>query len=105
MHWFYLASAIFCELIGTISMKYSDGFSKLIPSVLIFIFYGLAMMFITLALKKIELSIAYTIWAGVGTVLIAVIGISFFGESLTALKVISIILVICGVIGLKITAA
>ncbi len=105
MHWLYLFAAILSEVAGTISMKYSYGFSKLLPSVLLFVFYGMALAFITIALRKIDLSIAYTIWAGVGTAIIAIIGIFYFGEQATALKIFSIALVISGVVGLKLSAS
>lgn len=103
--WLYLLSAILFEVAGTMSMKFSEGLTKLIPSVFIFIFYAISFVFITLALKKIELSVAYTIWAGVGTTIIALIGIFYFGEQATAIKLASIGLVIAGVVGLKFSAS
>jgi len=100
MHWFFLILAIILEVAGTTSMKLSEGFSKLIPSLLIFIFYGLCFTALTFALKKIDVSIAYTVWAGIGTTLIVTVGILYFKEPATALKIISIGLIIIGVIGL-----
>lgn len=82
-------------------MKLSAGFSKLIPSVLIFVFYGLSFSVLTLALKRIEISIAYAIWSGLGTALIAMIGIVFFRETLTPGKIASLILIVMGVVGLQ----
>lgn len=105
MSWLYLTLAILFEVAGTMSMKFSEGFTKLWPSVLVFVCYGIALTLVTVALRKIELSVAYTIWAGVGTTLIALIGIFYFGETATALKVVSIALVIAGVVGLKYTAS
>lgn len=104
MHWLWLFAAILCEVAGTISMKYAAGFTKLIPSILLFVFYGLALTFVTIALRKIELSTAYTIWAGMGTTLIAIIGICYFGEQATLFKILSIGLVIVGVMGLKMSS-
>lgn len=104
MSWVYLFGAILFEVAGTISMKFSEGLTKLVPSILIFVFYVAAFTLVTLAIRKIELSVAYTIWAGVGTTLVALIGIFYFGEQLTALKLASITLVIAGVVGLKISA-
>jgi len=100
MHWFFLILAIILEVAGTTSMKLSEGFSKLIPSLLIFIFYGLCFTALTFALKKIDVSIAYTVWAGIGTTLIVTVGILYFKEPATVLKIISIGLIIIGVIGL-----
>lgn len=102
MHaWLYLLAAILLEVAGTTSMKLSAGFSKLIPSVLIFVFYGLSFGVLTLALKRIEISVAYAIWSGLGTALIAMIGIVFFRETLTPGKVASLILIVMGVVGLQ----
>jgi small multidrug resistance pump len=99
--WLYLAGAILLEVAGTSCMKLSEGFTKLVPSILIFVFYILSFVGLTIALKKIDVSIAYAIWAGIGTALIAVIGIVYFKESLTPVKVLSILLIIAGVVGLN----
>lgn len=104
-HWFFLTSAIILEVAGTISMKFSDGFTKLIPSVSMAIFYIASLAMLTLALKKIELSIAYAIWAGVGTALIAMVGIFYFNETATTLKFVSILLIVIGVVGLNLGGA
>ena len=100
-HWLFLSGAILLEVAGTISMKLSEGFTRPIPSVLIFVFYIISFVALTFAIEKIEVSTAYTIWAGVGTALIAIIGLVYFGEPATAIKFISIILIIIGVIGLS----
>ena len=103
MYWFYLAMAILLEVVGTTCMKLSQGFSKALPSVLVFVLYGASFSFMILALKKIELGIAYAIWAGVGTSLIAVIGMMWFAESVTPLKIVSIAFVVIGVVGLHLS--
>ena len=99
--WLYLAGAIALEIAGTISMKLSEGFTRLVPSILIFVFYVLSFFALTMALKKIDLSIAYAIWAGVGTALIVLIGVAHFKEPLTLIKMVSIGLIIIGVVGLS----
>jgi len=104
-HWLLLAVAIAFEVAGTTSMKLSEGFTKTVPSVLIFVFYAASFTAFTLALKKIEVSIAYAIWAGAGTALIAAIGIIYFRETATTLKFISILLIIVGVVGLNLNSA
>lgn len=101
--WIWLICAILFEVAGTLSMKFSAGFTNFVPSVLIFIFYGLSFASLTVALKTIDVSIAYAIWAGIGTVLIAVIGVIYFKEPMTAVKVASIGLIIAGVVGLKLS--
>jgi len=103
MHIIYLILAIVLEVSGTTSMKFSQGFTKLIPSVLIFVFYGISFFFLTLTLKKLELSVTYAVWAGLGTALIAGIGIIWFKEPVTPQKLISIALIILGVIGLNLS--
>lgn len=101
MHWIYLSFAILFEVAGTTSMKLSEGFSKLLPSILMVAFYIVSFALMTLALKKLEVGITYAIWAGVGTAIIAIIGVLWFKEPMTALKAASILLIITGVVGLN----
>ena len=82
-------------------MKLSDGFSKLVPSALLFVLYGIAFTMLTLALKKIDLGTAYAIWAGAGTALVAVIGFWIFKDTVSLWKISCILLIIVGVVGLK----
>ena len=100
MSWIYLICAITMEVIGTTNMKLSEGFTKTLPSILMFVFYGFSFAFLTLALKKIDLSLTYAIWSGVGTALIAAIGVLYFKEPVTAIKIVSIGLIVIGVVGL-----
>jgi small multidrug resistance pump len=102
-NYYLLLLAIAFEVCGTTCMKLSQGFSKLLPSVLIFVFYALSFFFLTLALKGIDVSISYAIWAGLGTALITVIGIFWFKEPVNALKMVSLIVVVAGVIGLNLS--
>jgi small multidrug resistance pump len=97
----YLVLAILLEVAGTTSMKLSDGFNHLTPSVCIFIFYIFSFLFLTLTLKRLEVSIVYAIWSGLGTLLIAIIGVSFFHEPVTLVKMISLACIIVGVVGLQ----
>jgi small multidrug resistance pump len=105
LSWLYLFAAILFEVAGTMSMKLSEGFTKLLPSIMIFVFYAIAFTFVTLAIRKIEISVAYTVWSGVGVTLIALIGIFYFGEQANAMKLASIGLVIAGVIGLRLSSS
>ena len=82
-------------------MKLAEGFTKLVPSILVFVFYGLSLAALVFVLKKMEVSIAYAIWASLGTALIAVIGIVWFKETVSVMKIISIALIIIGIIGLE----
>lgn len=101
MSWLYLVIAICFEVMGITSMKLSDGLTKLLPTVGVFFFYGVALVAITFALKKIDLSVAYAIWSALGTALIAVIGVWYFREPITLIKTVSLILIIIGVVGLN----
>ena len=97
MGWVLLAAAILLEVAGTTSMKLAEGFTRPLPSALIFVFYGASFVLLTLALRHIEVGIAYAVWAGAGTVLIALIGVAAFGEAMTSLKLLGIALVVGGV--------
>jgi len=101
MSWILLVGAICMEVCGTTCMKLSEGFTRLVPSVLIFVFYALAFILMTYAIKKLDLSLTYAIWSGVGTFLIALIGLFWFKEPFTLLKAVSMALVIAGVVGLN----
>lgn len=101
VYWLSLAGAILLEVAGTTSMKLSQGFTRTVPSVLLFVFYALSFTLMTIAVKKIDMSVSYAIWSGVGTGLIALIGIGWFHESLTPLKLVSLALIVAGVLGLN----
>lgn len=104
MSYLFLIGAILFEVMGTTCMKISEGFTKTLPSILIFVFYGISFILFTLALKRLEVSLAYAIWSGIGTLSITLIGLIYFDESLTALKVGSIALIIIGVVGLNLSS-
>jgi len=101
MHWIYLVLAILFEVAGTTCMKLSAGFSKLLPAVLMGVFYVVCFCFLALALKKVDVSIAYAIWSGVGTALVAAIGILWFREPTTLLKACGLLAIIGGVVALN----
>ncbi|MBB6446823.1 DMT family transporter [Bacillus benzoevorans] len=103
MSWIYLCLAILFEVAGTTTMKLSEGFTKVIPGVLLLVFYCCSLIFLTLTLKTIDISVAYAVWSGMGILIITCIGIFLFGESISLLKVLSIILIIVGVTTLNYT--
>ncbi len=102
-HWLFLIGAIVLEVAGTTAMKMSDGFTKTVPSVAMFVFYILSLVALTYALKKFDMSMAYAIWAGVGTAFITIVGIYFFKEPISVVKIGSIALIIIGVVGLHLS--
>ena len=105
MAWILLLAAIGFEVAGTVCMKLSEGFRNPLPSVLIFVFYAAAFGLLTLTLKRMDLSLAYAIWAGIGTALTVAIGVLWFQEALTVLKLASVALVIAGIVGMNLGGA
>ncbi|MEV7377209.1 DMT family transporter [Streptomyces lydicus] len=100
-----LAGAILSEVLATTAMKYSDGFSKLWPSLATAVGYLLAFALLARTLKSMSVGTAYAIWAGAGTAVIAAIGMVFLGESASALKILGVLLVIAGVVVLNLGGA
>src|SRR5512135_2864773 len=105
LFWLYLLIAILTEVVGTSLMKVSQGLTRLIPTIAMFVLYGISFVFMALALKKIEVGIAYAIWSGLGTALIAMIGIAWFRESISVPKLVGILLIIGGVVLLNLRGA
>ena len=103
MGWLYLILAISFEVAGTTFMKLSEGFTKTVPSVAMFVLYILSLTALTFALKKFEVSTTYAIWSGLGTALITLIGVIVFKESVNMVKILSIALIIIGVVGLQLS--
>jgi len=100
-----LALAIVAEVAATLSLRASDGFTKLGPSIVVVLGYAASFALLAIVLKHIAVGTTYAIWAGAGTALIAVIGMVALGEPATALKLGSIALIIAGVIGLNAAGA
>jgi small multidrug resistance pump len=97
--WWLLSLAILFEICGTVCMRLSEGFTRLTPSVLIFVFYAVSFTLNTYVIKVLGLSVVYAVWSGVGTAITAAIGIVYFKEPATAVKLASIGLVVIGVLG------
>jgi len=104
MPWIYLTAAILLEVAGITAMKLSRGFSEVLPSVAVPLFYLLSGAAVILALKRLEFGVTYAVWSGVGTALAVTIGIAYFREPLTLIKAASLGLVILGVVGSSIAA-
>ncbi|HEX6708104.1 MAG TPA: multidrug efflux SMR transporter [Albitalea sp.] len=98
--WGLLSVAIFFEICGTVCMRLADGFTRPTPSVLIFVFYAFSFAINTMVVRVLGLSVVYAVWSGVGTVITAAIGVWYFKEPATALKLASIGLVVIGVLGI-----
>eukprot|EP00584_Thalassiosira_punctigera_P015730 CAMPEP_0172554734 /NCGR_PEP_ID=MMETSP1067-20121228/56226_1 /TAXON_ID=265564 ORGANISM="Thalassiosira punctigera, Strain Tpunct2005C2" /NCGR_SAMPLE_ID=MMETSP1067 /ASSEMBLY_ACC=CAM_ASM_000444 /LENGTH=148 /DNA_ID=CAMNT_0013343161 /DNA_START=21 /DNA_END=467 /DNA_ORIENTATION=- len=100
-YWIFLFLAIVFEVAGTTAMKLSDGLTKLIPSIAIYVFYGLSFAIFPLALKRIDLSTAYAIWSGLGTTLTCAVGFIYFDDSINRTKTFAVAAIIGGCIMLK----
>jgi small multidrug resistance pump len=98
MPYVYLALSIVAEVIATSSLKASEGFTKLWPSVVVVIGYGVAFHFLALTLKTIPIGVAYAIWAGVGVSIVAIVGWVIFGQKLDAPAIIGMALIVTGVV-------
>ena len=98
MGWLFLALAISCEVTGTLALKASDGFTRLWPSVIVFVGYALTFVFLGLCLKALPLGTSYAIWAGVGTAAAAIGSLVLFHEKLSLLAIIGIAGIIVGVV-------
>lgn len=101
-HWLYLSVAIVAEVVGTSFLKSAEGFTRLAPSLAVAVSYGIAFLFLGLALKTLPVGVAYAIWAGVGVALIAMAGYVFFGQRLDAPAVLGIGLIIAGVVVIQV---
>lgn len=98
MKWIFLSIAIVAEIIATSALKSAEGFTKLIPSLIVVIGYGIAFYFLSLTLEYISVGIAYAIWSGVGITLISIIGYCFYKQTLDLPAIIGILLIMAGVI-------
>lgn len=96
-NWLYLAAAIIGEVVATSTLKSSEGFSRVIPSVVVVLGYGVSFYFMSLALKSIPVGIVYAIWAGVGIVLVAAIAWFLHGQKLDLWALVGIGLIVAGV--------
>ena len=103
--WIVLSCAIVLEVCGTTSMRLSEGFTRLTPSILIFVFYAFSFVLNTLVIRTLGLSVTYAAWSGAGTVLTSLIGYLYFKEPVTAMKIGSTAMIICGVVGLHLSTA
>jgi len=96
--WVILGIAVLAETVATSAMKSSEGFTRLVPSVIVVIGYAIAFYFLSITLKEIPVGIAYAIWSGIGIVLISLVGWIMFGQKLDTPALIGMALIISGVV-------
>jgi quaternary ammonium compound-resistance protein SugE len=105
MGWVLLGIAGVLEVSFTTALKYTAGFTKLWPSLAFIVAYAGSAWFLSQAIKTIPLGTAYAVWTGIGAVGTALIGIALFGEPATALRLLFLIVIVGGIIGLKLVSA
>jgi len=98
MAYLYLALAILAETIGTSALKATNEFTKLVPSIIVLVGYGISFYFMTLVLRTIPIGITYAVWSGVGIVLISTVGAIFYKEILDLPAIIGMGLIVAGVL-------
>ncbi|MBP2146020.1 small multidrug resistance pump [Methanofollis sp. W23] len=98
---FILLGAIGIEVCATTCLKLSDGFTQPLPSLGVVVGYAASFWLLSLVLKDLDVGVTYAVWAGLGTALVAVVGILVFKESFTFFKAASILLIVAGVVGLN----
>ena len=90
--------AILSEVMATTALKYSNGFTKTIPSVVVAVGYGISFYLLSIALKSLPIGITYAIWSGVGLVLTVIVGMTLWKETMDWARVIGILLILAGII-------
>ena len=103
MSWVILFFAIVFEVAGTLTLKFTEGMTRLWPTVLMFAFYLVSLFGLSLAVSKIPVGTAYAVWSGVGTLMVAIMGVLWFKEQVTVLRSVSTLLIVIGVAGLYLT--
>lgn len=103
--WIYLIIAGICEVLWAVPLKFSDGFTKLVPSILTIFFLILSMVFLEYSLKSIPLGTAYACWTAIGAVGTVIVGMLLLNESTSVIRIFFLFMVIAGIVGLKLTAA
>ncbi|HEY9391241.1 MAG TPA: multidrug efflux SMR transporter [Mycobacteriales bacterium] len=105
MAWVLLMGAIVSEVAATVALRASNGFTRLAPLIVVGVGYGLSFFLMSLTLKRIALSTTYAVWSGVGTALVAMVGVFFLGESMNTTKMVGLVLVVGGVMLLNVAGA
>lgn len=105
MSWVILFFAIVFEVAGTLTLKFTEGMTRLWPTVLMFAFYLVSLFGLSIAVSKIPVGTAYAVWSGVGTLMVAVLGVIWLKEEVTVLRSVSMLLIVIGVAGLYLTGS
>lgn len=103
MSWTILFLAGIFEIFWAVGLKYSDGFTKLFPTIFTIVTMIISFYLLSLALKALPIGTAYAVWVGIGTVGTVIAGIMLFGESMSLIRVMSILFILIGIVGFKST--
>ena len=98
MKWFFLFLAVIFEVLGTLALKESEGFTKLYPSILVLISYSISFYFLSITLKDLSIGLTYAIWSGLGILLICIIGYFRYGQNLDLPALLGVFLIALGII-------
>ena len=104
MNWLILIVAGLLEVVWAVGLKYTDGFTKPLPSVITVVAMAASFYCLSLAMRSLPLSIAYTVWVGIGMVGAVIFGVIFLKEPINPVKAISLLLIIAGILGLKLSS-
>lgn len=99
--WLLLGTSVVLEVVGTIALKHSDGFAKLLPAALAGSCYVLAVWLMSIAMKQLEMGLTYAVWAASGTAVTAIVGMVIYGEPATAFRLAGLGLIVGGVVALN----
>ena len=105
MSWLILFFAIVFEVAGTLTLKFTEGMTRLWPTLLMFGFYLISLFGLSMAVSRIPVGTAYAVWSGVGTLMVAVMGVLWFKEQVTVLRCVSTLMIVIGVAGLYLTGS
>jgi small multidrug resistance pump len=103
--WLILFFAIVFEVAGTLTLKFTEGMTRLWPTVLMFVFYLISLFGLSTAVSKIPVGTAYAVWSGLGTLMVALLGVLWLKEQVTVLRSVSMLLIVIGVAGLYLTGS
>ena len=101
MAWVFLTAAGLLEIVWAVGLKYTEGFTRLVPSVITAVAMIGSVYLLALAVRAIPIGTAYAVWTGIGAVGVAILGMVLFGEPKDALRIGSILLIVLGIAGLK----
>jgi quaternary ammonium compound-resistance protein SugE len=105
MTWIILVLAGLCEVVWAVGLKYTDGFSRILPSVITVVGMAASVWLLAIAMRTLPLGTAYAVWVGIGTIGAFIAGVILFGESMEWPRLASVALIVVGLIGLKVTAS